>query len=127
MTSRSGFTKVTGNTYARPRQFPTNLLVTFPAFGPPSVIDSGMLFRWFIGLNLDNEVWDATVITRNRDQLLEADMGQRVFGAVRPKRFRSIAIEIILGNEASVGHATKLSRFCPPIIARFLPPSFAQC
>src|SRR5262249_55753268 len=31
-------------------------------------IDYNMLFRWFIGLNLDDEVWDATVFTKNRDR-----------------------------------------------------------
>jgi transposase len=37
-------------------------------------IDYSMLFRWFIGLNLDDEVWDATVFTKNRDRLLQADV-----------------------------------------------------
>ncbi len=36
-----GFTKVAGDFYARPRQFPTNLLATFPPFGPPAVIVIG--------------------------------------------------------------------------------------
>lgn len=35
------FKKVAEGIYARPRQFPTNLLATFPAFGPPSVIVIG--------------------------------------------------------------------------------------
>ena len=35
------FTKVGDDSYARPRQFPPNLLATFPAFGPPSVIVIG--------------------------------------------------------------------------------------
>jgi hypothetical protein len=35
------FTRVADDTYHRPRQFPTNLLATFPAFGPPSVIVIG--------------------------------------------------------------------------------------
>ena len=35
-------------------------------------IEYSMLFRWFVGLNLDDEVWDATVVTKNRDRLLEA-------------------------------------------------------
>src|ERR1700759_858577 len=35
-------------------------------------IDYSMLFRWFIGLNLDDEVGDATVFTKNRDPLLAA-------------------------------------------------------
>ena len=39
-------------------------------------IDYSMLFRWFVGLNLDDEVWDATVFTKNRDRLLEADVAK---------------------------------------------------
>jgi hypothetical protein len=35
------FAKVGDDLYARPRQFPTGLLATFPAFGPPSVIVIG--------------------------------------------------------------------------------------
>src|SRR4051794_23848073 len=36
-----GFTKVADDVYARPRQFATHLLATFPAFGPPAVIVIG--------------------------------------------------------------------------------------
>jgi transposase len=39
-------------------------------------IDYSMLFRWFIGLNLDDEVWDATVFSKNRDRLLETDVAK---------------------------------------------------
>jgi transposase len=39
-------------------------------------IDYSILFRWFVGLNLDEEVWDATVFTKNRDRLLEAEVAQ---------------------------------------------------
>src|SRR5277367_89568 len=46
-----------------------------------------MLFRWFVGLNLNEEVWDATSFTKNRDRLLEADVAkeflQRVVGQAR--------------------------------------------
>jgi transposase len=31
-----------------------------------------ILYRWFVGLNLDDLVWDATTFTKNRDRLLEA-------------------------------------------------------
>jgi transposase len=41
-------------------------------------IDYNILFRWFVGLNLDEEVWNATTFTKNRDRLLEAD-GRRIF------------------------------------------------
>src|SRR5450759_3071940 len=33
-------------------------------------IEYTMLFRWFVGLNLDEQVWDATTFTKNRDRLL---------------------------------------------------------
>ena len=40
-------------------------------------IDYSILFRWFVGLNLDEEVWDTTVFTKNRDRLLEADVAKQ--------------------------------------------------
>ena len=39
-------------------------------------IDYNILFRWFVGLNLDDEVWDATVFSKNRDRLLEAEVAK---------------------------------------------------
>ena len=39
-------------------------------------MDYNLLFRWFVGLNSDDDVWDATVFTKNRDRLLEADVAQ---------------------------------------------------
>ena len=45
-------------------------------------IDYNMLFRWFVGLNLDEEVWDATVFTKNRDRLLEAEVAKQFLGQV---------------------------------------------
>jgi transposase len=37
-------------------------------------IDYSILFRWFVGLNLDDKLWDATVFTKNRERLLEGDV-----------------------------------------------------
>jgi transposase len=45
-------------------------------------IDYNILFRWFIGLNLDEEVWDATTFTKNRERLLEADVAKQFLAAV---------------------------------------------
>ena len=45
-------------------------------------IDCSLLFRWFIGLNLDDEVWDATVFTKNRDRLLQADVAKEFLAQV---------------------------------------------
>src|SRR5512147_1062684 len=39
-------------------------------------IDYSMLFRWFVGLNLDEPVWDVTVFTKNRNRLLEGDVAR---------------------------------------------------
>src|SRR4051794_6811886 len=39
-------------------------------------IDYSMLFRWFVGMNLDEPVWDATVFTKNRDRLLDGDVAR---------------------------------------------------
>src|SRR3989441_6155339 len=40
-------------------------------------MDYNLLFRWFVGLNADDEVWDATVFTKNRDRRLEADVAKQ--------------------------------------------------
>ena len=45
-------------------------------------IDYNILFRWFVGLNLDDEVWDATVFTKNRDRLLEAEVAKEFLAPV---------------------------------------------
>jgi len=41
-----------------------------------------MLFRWFVGLSLDDEIWDVTVFTKNRDRLLEAEVAKKFLDAV---------------------------------------------
>ena len=45
-------------------------------------IDYSILFRWFVGLNLDEEVWDATTFTKNRDRLLEAEVAKQFLAQV---------------------------------------------
>lgn len=39
-------------------------------------IDYNLLFRWFVGLPMDAQVWHATVFCHNRDRLLEADVAR---------------------------------------------------
>ena len=41
-----------------------------------------LLFRWFVGLNLDDAVWDVTVFTKNRERLLDGDVARRFFEQV---------------------------------------------
>jgi transposase len=45
-------------------------------------LDYNLLFRWFVGLNADDAVWDATVFSKNRDRLLEADVAKEFLAQV---------------------------------------------
>ena len=42
-------------------------------------LEYNLLFRWFVGLNMDDPVWDPTVFSKNRDRLLAADVAALVF------------------------------------------------
>jgi transposase len=46
-------------------------------------IDYNLLFRWFIGLSMDDAVWDHSSFTKNRDRLLEADIARRFFVSIK--------------------------------------------
>ena len=47
-------------------------------------LDFSMLFRWFVGLSLDEPVWHPTVFTKNRDRLLAGDIaGAFMAGVLR--------------------------------------------
>jgi transposase len=45
-------------------------------------LDYNMLFGWFVGLNMDDLVWDVTVFTKNRERLLDGDIAEAFFRAV---------------------------------------------
>src|SRR6056297_1306873 len=45
-------------------------------------IDYNLLFRWFVGLGIDEAVWVPTVFTKNRDRLLTTDMSRKVMAAI---------------------------------------------
>ena len=45
-------------------------------------IDYSILFRWFIGLSLDEPIWSPTTFSKNRDRLLQADVASAFFEAV---------------------------------------------
>src|SRR5438270_5533988 len=42
-------------------------------------IDYNLLFRWFVGLGMDDAVWAPTTFTKNRDRLLEGDIARAFF------------------------------------------------
>jgi transposase len=45
-------------------------------------LDFDLLFRWFVGLGIDDRVWDATVFTKNRDRLLNTRIAQEFLAAL---------------------------------------------
>ena len=45
-------------------------------------LDYNILFRWFVGLGMDDAVWSPTTFTKNRDRLLNGDIAQAFFEAV---------------------------------------------
>jgi transposase len=45
-------------------------------------LDYNLLFRWFVGLGIEDPIWDVTVFTKNRDRLLEGDIAAKFFRAV---------------------------------------------
>jgi IS5 family transposase len=46
-------------------------------------LDYSLLFRWFVGLAIDDAVWDATVFSKNRDRLIAGEIASRFFVGVR--------------------------------------------
>jgi transposase len=45
-------------------------------------LDFDLLFRWFVGVGVDDAVWDHSTFSKNRDRLLEGDIAARLLGAV---------------------------------------------
>lgn len=45
-------------------------------------LDYNLLFRWFVGLGMDDAVWAPTTFTKNRDRLLDGDIAAAFFEAV---------------------------------------------
>ena len=67
-------------------------------------LDYNLLFRWFVGLGMDDAVWSPTTFTKNRDRLLEGDIAAAFF-------------------EAILIHADDRARCCPTSTS----PSMARC
>src|SRR6202162_2643514 len=46
-------------------------------------LNYNLLFRWFVGLEIDDTVWNHAVFSKNRDRLLNQDLAQKFFAPVR--------------------------------------------
>ncbi|MCK5362604.1 MAG: IS5 family transposase [Gammaproteobacteria bacterium] len=54
-------------------------------------LEFNMLFRWFVGLGMDDPVWDASTFCHNRDRLMEADVSAKLLcGVVEHKKVRRL-------------------------------------
>jgi transposase len=58
-------------------------------------LDYSVLYRWFVGLSLDDPIWDATSFTKNRDRLLTGDIADAFFAEV----LAAIRAEGLLSDE----------------------------
>jgi len=46
-------------------------------------LDYNLLFRWFVGLSMDDEVWDHSTFSKNRERLLDAEIVGKFFAKIR--------------------------------------------
>src|SRR6202008_1628431 len=58
-------------------------------------LEFDLLFRWFVGLGIDDRVWDHSVFSKNRDRLLEAEIAARFLTSI----LNQGEIRKILSNE----------------------------
>jgi transposase len=58
-------------------------------------LEFDLLFRWFVGLGMDDPVWDASTFSKNRDRLLAGEVAQRFLAALlaRPEVRRLLSSE----------------------------------
>jgi transposase len=52
-------------------------------------LDYNLLFRWFVGLSMDDKVWDHTTFSKNRDRLIEHEVATRFFQTVKAQADRA--------------------------------------
>ena len=77
-------------------------------------LEYNLLFRWFVGLNMDEPVWVPTVFSKNRDRLLEGDIAEQIF---RRCAEASAGSRLVIGRalqrgwntDRSLGQSEKLS------------------
>jgi transposase len=46
-------------------------------------LDYNLLFRWFVGLSMDDKVWDHSVFSKNRERFLHSDLAAAFFGRIQ--------------------------------------------
>ncbi len=75
-------------------------------------MDYNLMFRWFVGLGIDDHIWVPTVFTKNRDRLLSTSPSRRS----RPARHRShhaVCIAVVPERRAAHGPRGRLPQLDP--------------
>ena len=77
-------------------------------------LDYNLLFRWFVGLSMDDPIWNPTTFTKNRDRLLEGDIAQAFFtcrGGTDPREETAVGRALLDRRHiaGSLGLAEELS------------------
>jgi transposase len=89
-------------------------------------IDDNLLFRWLVGLGMDDAVWNHAVFSKSRDRLLTSDVAQRFFAEVnkQAKRFMSDEHFTVDGTliQAWAWQKSRLPRLMAQPPARFWEP-----
>ena len=54
-------------------------------------LDFNLMYRWFVGLGIDDGVWDASSFAKNRDRLLRAEASAKLFrGVIEHRKVRRL-------------------------------------
>ena len=83
-------------------------------------LDYNLLYRWFVGLSMDDAVWDHSVFSKNRDRLLDADIAtqflKQVVALARERKLLSDEHFTVDGTliEAWAGHKSFVKKDSPP-------------
>ena len=73
-------------------------------------IDFDLLFRWFVGLGIDDPVWDATTFTKNRDRLLAGEIAGKFLATVLAQK----PVKALLSSEHFSVDGTLLEAWASP-------------
>jgi transposase len=73
-------------------------------------IDTDLLFRWFVGLGIEDPVWSATTFTKNRDRLLDGEVAHKFLAAVLSQD----KVRVLLSSEHFSVDGTLLEAWASP-------------
>ena len=80
-----------------------------------------LLFRWFVGLEMDEPVWNHAVFSKNRERLLNQEVAQKFFQRVLTQA------KSHLSDEHFTVDGTLAGLPCQPLLATRFPPVMAGC